>query len=369
MGTPLWLSVIGTAIALGIVHVMTGPDHLSALSTLAVGKPLRAAFGLGVRWGCGHSFGLLIVAIIFFAVGQSINLDTLEYYADIFVGIFMILLGSWYTVKAFRERMRYLQDQEVNDHNELLEVNGKKIDMDEANNDAYDMSPIQHMDNGIQKEQIELQSIEDDKKAKMIENHDEPEEEDVEKKKKKKKQHSDSDSDDVYCFDHPFVRKTIHSEASKLNNKSYQNDEYHDAIPDDDIIIDANASLNPLFDPSEDREEKRRTKCITRIAAFIAGIFAGIAGPGGVLGVMMALKLNDWFFSSLYLVLFFISSILTMGLYATMYGYCTQRMTVCANNKQKCAYILKMVSAIFSLAVGVLWIALTFNGTLQKWFS
>eukprot|EP01083_Nonionella_stella_P297714 1010821_1 len=217
----------------GSYHYQYNKHDLSALSTLAVGKPLRTAFGLGVRWGCGHSFGLLIVAIIFFAVGQSINLDTLEYYADIFVGIFMILLGSWYTVKAFRERMRYLQDQEVNDHNELLEVNGKKIDMDEANNDAYDMSPIQHMDNGIQKEQIELQSIEDDKKAKMIENHDEPEEEDVEKKKKKKKQHSDSDSDDVYCFDHPFVRKTIHSEASKLNNKSYQNDEYHDAIPDD----------------------------------------------------------------------------------------------------------------------------------------
>eukprot|EP01083_Nonionella_stella_P259714 886415_1 len=112
MGAPLWLSVIGTALALGIVHVMTGPDHLSALSTLSVGKPLKTAFGLGVRWGCGHSFGLLIVAIIFFAVGQQIDLSVLSYWADLFVGIFMILLGAWYILKAFRERMKYLQDKE-----------------------------------------------------------------------------------------------------------------------------------------------------------------------------------------------------------------------------------------------------------------
>ena len=65
------LEVIGYALGLGIVHVLTGPDHLSALSTLSVGKKLKVAFGLGVRWGCGHSFGLLIVAIIFFAGTQT----------------------------------------------------------------------------------------------------------------------------------------------------------------------------------------------------------------------------------------------------------------------------------------------------------
>eukprot|EP00483_Globobulimina_turgida_P008599 UN08617 len=117
---PLWISVIGTALGLGVVHVMTGPDHLSALSTLSVGKPLKTAFGLGVRWGCGHSFGLLIVAIIFFAVGQHVNLSVLSYWADLFVGIFMILLGVWYILKAFRERMKYLKKKEKQDIVDLL---------------------------------------------------------------------------------------------------------------------------------------------------------------------------------------------------------------------------------------------------------
>lgn len=140
-----------------------------------------------------------------------------------------------------------------------------------------------------------------------------------------------------------------------------------DIIPDDDIIIDGNASFNPLFDTAETNND--RNKCLTRLAAFIAGIFHGVAGPGGVLGVMVALKLNDWFLSSLYLLLFFISSIITMGIYAIIYGYCTQRMTVCANNKHKCAFILKIVSAIFSLIVGILWLSLTFTGTLEEWFD
>lgn len=177
MAVPLWLNVIGTALALGIVHVLTGPDHLSALSTLSVGKPLKTAFGLGVRWGCGHSFGLLIVAIIFFAVGQNINLDTLSYWADLFVGVFMILLGVWYILKAWRERIKYLKDKEDREVQELLQKgarssiisqngnqNGHHISINNGNNNnqQYDMNKI-NIDNGNQEEQeqIELQEIND----------------------------------------------------------------------------------------------------------------------------------------------------------------------------------------------------------------
>lgn len=140
-----------------------------------------------------------------------------------------------------------------------------------------------------------------------------------------------------------------------------------DAIPDDDIIVDGNASVNLLFDGQSDAEG--RSKWMTRGAAFVAGVFHGVAGPGGVLGVMVALKLNDWFLSSLYLMLFFVASIVTMGLYAILYGLCTQRLTVCAENKRKCAFILKFVSAVFSLIVGVLWLSLTLSGTLDQWFQ
>ena len=43
------LQLIGTGIILGTVHVLSGPDHLSALLTLSVGGGWRA-FVLGARW-------------------------------------------------------------------------------------------------------------------------------------------------------------------------------------------------------------------------------------------------------------------------------------------------------------------------------
>ncbi|ETO18388.1 hypothetical protein RFI_18877 [Reticulomyxa filosa] len=101
---------------MGIIHVLAGPDHLSALSTLVVGKQWYGAFGIGVRWGCGHSFGLLVVAIIFFSVGSKFNLDSVQFWADLLVGMFMILFGGYYTRSAFiayqqRNRLIVVKDE------------------------------------------------------------------------------------------------------------------------------------------------------------------------------------------------------------------------------------------------------------------
>ena len=63
-----------------MVHVLTGPDHLSAISQLTAGSETtrwRAA-GLGLRWGLGHSTGLGIIAAVFFGVGQRLDLGALS---------------------------------------------------------------------------------------------------------------------------------------------------------------------------------------------------------------------------------------------------------------------------------------------------
>lgn len=53
------------------------------------------AFSLGLRWGCGHSIGLIIMALIFFAAGQTINLNDVGVYCNYVVGVFMVALGGW----------------------------------------------------------------------------------------------------------------------------------------------------------------------------------------------------------------------------------------------------------------------------------
>ena len=52
------VALIGTG--MGVAHVLS-PDHLSALATLSANGGY-AAFKLGVRWGIGHSTGMLGMA-------------------------------------------------------------------------------------------------------------------------------------------------------------------------------------------------------------------------------------------------------------------------------------------------------------------
>jgi hypothetical protein len=65
------------------------------------------AFSLGLRWGCGHSIGLVIMALIFFAAGQTVNLNSVGVYCNYVVGVFMIALGAW---TARHVRRKYITD-------------------------------------------------------------------------------------------------------------------------------------------------------------------------------------------------------------------------------------------------------------------
>lgn len=63
---------------MGIIHVPTGPGHLSAIATLSgihvstrssssSSNQEEKAFLLGIKWGIGHSLGLLVVAGVLIA--------------------------------------------------------------------------------------------------------------------------------------------------------------------------------------------------------------------------------------------------------------------------------------------------------------
>ena len=69
-------SLCVTGASLGMLHVLAGPDHLSALAALSVGNSWRA-LTLGVRWGIGHSTGICVPFLmitstyVFVVLGQE----------------------------------------------------------------------------------------------------------------------------------------------------------------------------------------------------------------------------------------------------------------------------------------------------------
>ena len=94
-------------------------------------------------------------------------------------------------------------------------------------------------------------------------------------------------------------------------------------------------------------------------ASFFAGVVGGVAGPGGVLAIVPASYYSTKIEAVSYIVLFIVASTASMGLFALAYGRITATWVMTSLNRQRQETKLKLVSAIASLLVGIVWIILT----------
>jgi len=88
----------------GGLHVFAGPDHLAVLAPLAL-RARRRGWAVGLRWGLGHSAGVLAVAVLAFGLRQAALLDGLGGWGERLVGASLIVLGLWGLRGLFRRRL------------------------------------------------------------------------------------------------------------------------------------------------------------------------------------------------------------------------------------------------------------------------
>lgn len=112
------------------------------------------------------------------------------------------------------------------------------------------------------------------------------------------------------------------------------------------------------------------SRCIAslpiKMLACLIGIIHGVAGPGGVLGVIPAVQLKDWKYSTIYLGSFCISSTLCMGCFATLYGTISRKLG--KDRGKRGEFIMECISASLSIIVGILWLTLLACGKLDAVF-
>lgn len=88
----------------GLVHALSGPDHLSAVAPLAIGER-RARWRSGLFWGIGHSAGVCAVGLLALLLRDVLPLDSLSSWSERLVGAVLIVVGLWGLRRASLARL------------------------------------------------------------------------------------------------------------------------------------------------------------------------------------------------------------------------------------------------------------------------
>lgn len=83
-----------TGIVASMAHVITGPDHLAAVTPLAIDSR-KKSWIIGLSWGIGHTTGMLIIGSLFILVKGFLPVDKISAHSEILVGIMLIVIGLW----------------------------------------------------------------------------------------------------------------------------------------------------------------------------------------------------------------------------------------------------------------------------------
>jgi sulfite exporter TauE/SafE len=113
------LSIIA-GLAAGAGHVLAGPDHLGAVAPLAARSP-GAAWRAGLRWGLGHTAGVVLVGAFFLTLRDVLPIDLISGWSERLVGVVLVAIGLWGLRAALDRRVhahahRHGQDTHVHMH-------------------------------------------------------------------------------------------------------------------------------------------------------------------------------------------------------------------------------------------------------------
>lgn len=81
-------------LATGLLHVLSGPDHLAAIAPLAI-ETRRKTWRVGLHWGVGHTGGVWLIGALAFFLRERFPHAMLSSGAERLVGVALIGIGLW----------------------------------------------------------------------------------------------------------------------------------------------------------------------------------------------------------------------------------------------------------------------------------
>jgi ABC-type nickel/cobalt efflux system permease component RcnA len=103
-----------TGLAASSLHVVSGPDHLAAVTPLAI-ENRKKSWLVGFTWGLGHTIGVGIIGLLFILFRNLIPLETISAYSEQIVGVLLIVIGLWIFYRIFTNKPHRKIETKKND--------------------------------------------------------------------------------------------------------------------------------------------------------------------------------------------------------------------------------------------------------------
>jgi hypothetical protein len=88
------MTIVIAGVMAGVVHVLSGPDHMAAIAPYAVANRARSWL-TGVRWGLGHSAGVIAVGLLALLARHALPVEALSARSELAVGLALVGIGIW----------------------------------------------------------------------------------------------------------------------------------------------------------------------------------------------------------------------------------------------------------------------------------
>jgi ABC-type nickel/cobalt efflux system permease component RcnA len=90
-----------TGFIASVAHVVTGPDHLAAVTPLSIDSRKRS-WTIGLFWGLGHTLGMILIGAVFLIFREVFPVERISLHSELIIGILLIVIGSWAIFRVYR---------------------------------------------------------------------------------------------------------------------------------------------------------------------------------------------------------------------------------------------------------------------------
>ena len=89
-----------TGFIASVAHVVTGPDHLAAVTPLAIDSR-KKSWIIGFSWGLGHTMGMLLIGLLFVLFKEFLPIGAISRHSDTLIGFLLIGIGIWAIIRVY----------------------------------------------------------------------------------------------------------------------------------------------------------------------------------------------------------------------------------------------------------------------------